>query len=947
MTARAKRKKTSTSPALFIEDAGQLRLTDKSAEQLSLEESRVECLGLTFESDEARRAYFLEKLREKLQAPEFRKIEGFPIGADDDILALSDPPYYTACPNPFIEDFIRRYGRPYDPQVPYSREPFAADVSEGKNDPIYVAHSYHTKVPHQALMRFILHYTEPGDIVLDGFCGTGMTGVAAQMCASAPPNLRSTLEQEVAGVQWGARIPILLDLSPLATFIAHNYNTPVDVESFRDELSKRLSATEDDIRRAYKYSEDEPQEEQIGLVVWSDVYVCSECSRDIVYWGNGIKRVVGEIDPMKCPHCSAVIPKTTARHKMGSFLDPVLGQMVRQPLQVPVIIRGQRTERLAPVQDQQTAERCLTAAGSLRLPVAKMLHRDEPWGDVYRAGYHSGITHVHHFYNPRQLLALATLHMHFRKSPLHRRLQLVLTSFAARNGFRGNRFVINKHNPNGRINGPLTNCLYLPSLLAEQNIIHLARSKGQDIMQAFRAIQDFSGQYCLSTESASGMGRIPSESVDYIFIAPPFGANIMYSEMNFIVESWLGCSTAEAKEAIISTSQGKNEEIYRRLMTECLCQFYRVLKPGRWLTMEFHNSQNSVWNAIQTALGDAGFVIADVRILDKGKGTVYQEYYVSGATKNDLVISAYKPNGGLEERFRIEAGSEEGVWDFVKTHLRQLPVFVHSKAERAEVVAERQNYLLFDRMVAFHVQRGVGVPISATWFYAGLKQRFPEREGMFFLPEQAAEYDKERLTVREVQQLTFVPQDEASAILWLRKELENKPQTFQDLHPKFTRDTAGWMKHERPLELREILEGSFLCYPGTGAIPEQVWTWMQKSSTLREKMNGRDREAADAALRGEAKDRWYVPDPNKAGDLEKLREKALLKEFDEYRQSAQRKLKVFRMEAVRAGFKAAWTAKEYGTILAVARKLPEEVLQEDEKLLMWYDQAVTRVGGEG
>src|SRR5947209_19899815 len=125
----------------------------------------VECLGLTFESDEARRAYFLEILREKLRDPQFREIEGFPIGDDEDILALSDPPYYTACPNPFIEDFIMHYGKPYDPNEPYSREPFAVDVSEGKTDPIYTAHGYHTKVPHKAIMPAILHYTQPGDVV--------------------------------------------------------------------------------------------------------------------------------------------------------------------------------------------------------------------------------------------------------------------------------------------------------------------------------------------------------------------------------------------------------------------------------------------------------------------------------------------------------------------------------------------------------------------------------------------------------------------------------------------------------------------------------------------------------------------------------------------------------------------------------------------------------------
>ena len=83
-----------------------------------------------------------------------RNIEGFPIGTDEDIIALSDAPYYTACPNPFIEEFIKENGTPYDEATDdYHREPFAADVSEGKNDPIYTAHTYHTKVPHKAIMQ--------------------------------------------------------------------------------------------------------------------------------------------------------------------------------------------------------------------------------------------------------------------------------------------------------------------------------------------------------------------------------------------------------------------------------------------------------------------------------------------------------------------------------------------------------------------------------------------------------------------------------------------------------------------------------------------------------------------------------------------------------------------------------------------------------------------------
>jgi hypothetical protein len=169
----------------------------------------------------------------KYDIDKVRGIEGFPIAKDEDIIALSDAPFYTACPNPFIADFIRENGTPYDEATDgYHREPFASDVSEGKNDPIYKAHSYHTKAPHKAIMRYILHYTEPGDIVFDGFCGTGMTGVAAQMCANPDEVFRKQIETEMPDVKWGARKAILNDLSPAAAFIAYNYNTPVTWRRF-------------------------------------------------------------------------------------------------------------------------------------------------------------------------------------------------------------------------------------------------------------------------------------------------------------------------------------------------------------------------------------------------------------------------------------------------------------------------------------------------------------------------------------------------------------------------------------------------------------------------------------------------------------------------------------------------------------------------------------------
>jgi hypothetical protein len=191
-------------------------------------------------------------------------------------------------------------------------------------------------------------------------------------------------------------------------------------------------------------------------------------------------------------------------------------------------------------------------------------------------------------------------------------------------------------------------------------------------------------------------------------------------------------------------------------------------------------------------------------------------------------------------------------------------------------------------------------------------------------------------------QLQLFVTDESSAIQWLKQQLVGKPQTFQEIHPQFMKEIGGWQKHEKPLELSELLEQNFLRYDGNGDVPSQIHSYL--STNFKELRN---LPKDDGSLRAKGKDRWYVPDPNKAGDLEKLRERSLLKEFEDYRTSSQKRLKVFRLEAVRAGFKKAWQEKSnegYRTIIEVAKKIPENVLQEDPKLLMWYDQALTRSG---
>jgi hypothetical protein len=444
-----------------------------------------------------------------------------------------------------------------------------------------------------------------------------------------------------------------------------------------------------------------------------------------------------------------------------------------------------------------------------------------------------------------------------------------------------------------------------------------------------------------SGDAAIGVGdcaRLPFQdaSIDYVFTDPPFGANIPYADLNIVVEAWHGVLTTATREAIFDEPKHKGLNEYQHLMRECFCEYFRVLKPGRWMTVVFSNSSNAVWRAIQEAMGTAGLVVADVRTLDKQQGSYRQ--VTSSAVKQDLVISAYKPTEALAKKFALGESSDAAAWAFVSEHLRNVPVFVPS-ADQGETVAERTVQMLHDRMIAFHVQRGLAVPISGPAFEAGLRERFAEREGMFFLPHQVAEYDRKRTTVRELKQLELFVTDESSAIRWVRQQLDIKPRKLQDLTPEFTRQLQAWERHEVTVELRDLLAQNFVCYDGDGPVPSQIHQYL--SSNYKELRN---LSKADATLVRRAEGRWYVPDPAQAVDIEKLRQAALLKEFQEYLENPLRRIKVFRTEAVRAGFKAAYDARDYELIVRVAEKLPESVLQEDEQLLMYHDVASTRLG---
>lgn len=929
---------------LLIDPCGQREIFEKSYQQ-EVEEERsceVECLGKTFPNDAARREYYAARLREHLQDPEFRKTPGFPKGTDEDILRMSDPPYYTACPNPFLHDFIKTYGKPYSPKDKYHRDPFAVDTSVGKTDALYKAHSYHTKVPHLAIVPSILHYTEPGDIVLDGFSGSGMTGVAAQFCGTAPESYRKQLEQEwntagYAPPKWGARRVILNDLGPAATFISAGYNLPFNVREFERAAKKILKDFETELGWMYEtLHSDGKTKGRINFTVWSEVFGCPECGKDAVFFDEAVdpeSKAVSET--IRCPNCAAELRKEQMDLQFESFQDPGSGEVERRPKRRAVLINydvGKATyEKKPDAADLKVIERIAAMPLPASLPFTRL-----PDCQMTRVGRMATTETraINQMFLPRAAQSLGAI-WQTATDCTDTRLRNALMFFVEQAIW--GMSILNRYSPShfSQVNRALSGVFYVASQTSEVNPRYILDGKLKRLAKVFASTMALPAVAIVGTGTCAAM-PLPDRSVDYVFTDPPFGENIYYADLNFLVESWHGVRTDESPEAIVDRARGKMLNEYQTLMRQCFEEYARVLKPSRWITIVFSNSKNSIWHAIQEALGSAGFVVADVRTLDKQQGSFKQ--VTSTAVKQDLVISAYKPSEALVSRFKLGYSTPDDAWAFIREHLSNVPVLV-KQAGRLQVIADRTPQMLLDRMIAFHVQRGLAVPLSAAEFNEGLGQRFAERDGMYFLSEQVAEYDRKRMSVAELEQLELFVTNESSAIQWLRRELRDKPQSFQDLQPQFMQETRGWAKHETPLDLRVLLEQNFICYDGREEVPSQIHAYLSTNyKDLRSKPKN------DPELRAKARDRWYVPDPKKGGDLEKLRERALLKEFEEYRTSKAKALKVFRVEAMRAGFKAAYDKKDYATIVDLAEKLPEAVLQEDEKLLMYYDVASMRLG---
>ena len=870
-------------PRLFLDD---------EFEETNLNPEPVVCLGMEFPCEEARRDYFREELRKKL--PELKKIEGFPIGEDDDIVNLSDPPYYTACPNPWLNGFIGEWEKEKEELEAAGKrkarfevnEPYAADVSEGKNNPIYMAHAYHTKVPHPAIMRYILHYTQPGDIVFDGFAGTGMTGVAAQLCGSK----EDVDALGVKNAKVGVRKAICSDLSPIASLIAASYNLKFDVQSFVKKAKAILDQVEKELGWMYE-TEVDGRKAKINYTIWSDVLACPNCSEEIVLWDNSVSEDTKTIKTsFPCPRCGTNCSKQTMIKVWETKFDTLLNQTTKSIKSVPVRINytigKKRGEKAIDGLDREIIEKIK------QMPMGGMTTSEIIMGDESSRIENYGITHTHQFYTNRNFIYLSHL---FELAKDNIELLSWLTSVSL---VTTKMYAFRTDRKGGFMKGTL----YVPSYNIELNPSQSLTRK----INGFVAT-DYStrGNSIISLNSATQLYCLTDASIDYIFTDPPFGSNIMYSELNFIWEAWIKVATNTKEEAIINKVQQKSLFEYQTLMNRSFLEYYRVLKPGKWITIEFSNTSASVWNSIQNALQGVGFIVVNVAALDKKQGS-FKAVTTTTAVKQDLVITCYKPSNELTFKLEDSLDKSANAMDFIEELLVHLPIH-QEKDNSTTAVVERSPKILYDRLISYYVRHGYAIPMDAQEFQKGLRERFIERDGMFFTASQALEYeDKKSKTTGIVPMALFIG-SEAEGIEWLKRELET-PQTYSELQPEWMKNMTPTKKGDILPELSEILEDNFI---------------------------------------KDADGKWRKPDAEKAADMEIMRGRKMMKEYNMYLEQAQkpkaRRMRDTRLEVLRYGFKECYKQKDYQAIITVGDHIQESLLQEDEILLQYYDIATSRV----
>ena len=497
---------------------------------------------------------------------------------------------------------------------------FPDTIRAPRTDPVYNCHAYLTKMPIGAIQPFIDSFTQPGELVVDPFAGSGTTGLAA--------------------LTLGRRAR-LSDISVLGRHLATGYLTDAREGEVRTAAAQAVASARKALGALYmtKRASDGARVEMIRTI-WSFTYLCPSCEEELVYYEA--LNTCGEI-PRECPSCGGPFARRSWPRGKSVPVEVVVpgvgGKQARQEVYETdwrKMRKAAKDERLRQVPS---------------LPI-------EPHREMYsRSGLgRSGMTETAKFFSPRNAIALLELWRAINAAEdetVRQKLRFAFTAILPRASMRYQWSAKRPLNAQNQT-------YYIAPVYFEWNIFDLFNRKVDAVVRANEALFEngelFSGESTQDVTyriaSAEELTHLDDCSVDYIFSDPPFGSNIYYSDMNLFQEAWLGETTDHSREAVIHTTgvhKHGSAERYEKLLSSAFAEALRVLKPGRYMSVVFGNSSGRIWSLLQRALRDGGFRAAPVHVasLDKGQRSVKGLNSGSEAVVTvDLIVTVQKPMEG-------------------------------------------------------------------------------------------------------------------------------------------------------------------------------------------------------------------------------------------------------------------------------------------------------------
>ncbi|MDA9708613.1 site-specific DNA-methyltransferase [Alphaproteobacteria bacterium] len=445
-----------------------------------------------------------------------------------------------------------------------------------KNDHIYVKsgkifnqHFYWTKQPVNVIHHFIKRYTIKSETVLDPFCGSGSTGLAAQML-----NRKS----------------ILSDISSTSIHISKGYNSNINFSI--NELDNFLYTVKTKLQPYYETSlKGKLEKYEILYDIIGEVYKNKNGKKY-----TEAKQIFESITKNK-----TFKSKITREYQFSNY------QCIYRCLK----INGKK--KYLSLLDLKNNE--IPQINKANIPL------DYFFGKESKRNLKFGINQVFQLYSHRNLFALSLIKKEIKKiknCDLKNFLNFCFSSILF-NCSLMSRF---RKYENTSIK---MGTYYIPKLIKDNNVLLSFTRKAKSIYNAksnfFRNYSYFPPE--IIKQDASKLNNIKTSSIDLIYADPPYGEMINYSELNLVIESWLDLNKKYINEMIIDESVGKTEQYFFNLFKNFLTQASRVLKKNKYLILVFHNPNLKIWKSLQEELLLSKFEIKKtykpIRILSKNK----------------------------------------------------------------------------------------------------------------------------------------------------------------------------------------------------------------------------------------------------------------------------------------------------------------------------------------